>query len=139
MRVGISWRGLVIALTLAGATQAGVNSWTLRGPAGGNTTAIAFHPTQPDIVLAQTWGGLYRSTDGGEIWSMPGTNAVGAVGSVVFDPSQPGRVFLGSDAPYRSDDSGLNFTRLGNPSTRYVNDMAVAVHWRARSCAAAWA
>ncbi len=103
-----------------------MNSWTLRGPAGGNTTAIAFHPTQPDIVLAQTRGGLYRSTDGGATWSMPGTNAISAVGSVVFDPSQAGRVFLGSDAIYRSDDSGLNFTRLTNPSTRYVNDMAVA-------------
>jgi len=118
--------GLLVLVLGTSAAQAGVNSWTLRGPAGGNTTAIAFHPTQPNIVLAQTWGGLYRSTDGGTTWSMPGTNAVGAVGSVVFDPSQPGRVFLGSDAPYVSNDSGLNFTRLTNPSDRYVNDMAVA-------------
>jgi photosystem II stability/assembly factor-like uncharacterized protein len=120
-------RGLLYVLVLAsGASQAGINTWTLRGPAGGNTTAIAFHPTQPDLVLAQTWGGLYRSTDGGVTWSMPGTNAISAVGSVVFDPSQSGRVFLGSDTIYRSNDSGLNFTRLVSPSSRYVNDMAVA-------------
>ena len=105
---------------------AGVNSWTLRGPPGGNATSIAFHPTQPDIVLAQTWGGLYRSTDGGSTWSMPVANDIGAIGSIVFDPTQAGRVFLGSDTLYRSNDSGLSFTRLTSPSTRYANDMAVA-------------
>ena len=117
---------LVMLMLGTAASQAGVNFWTLNGPAGGNTTAIAFHPTQPDIVLAQTWGGLYRSTDGGTTWSMPGTNAVAAVGSVVFDPAQPGRVFLGSDTIYCSTDTGLNFTRLTNPSSRYVGDMAIA-------------
>jgi photosystem II stability/assembly factor-like uncharacterized protein len=105
---------------------AGVNSWTLQGPYGGNTTAIAFHPTQPNIVLAETWGGLYRSTDGGTTWSMPVRNNVGAVGSIVFDPTQPDAVFFGSDFVYGSTDAGLTFNKLPTPTTRYVNDIAIA-------------
>lgn len=32
--------------------------------------SIAVHPTNPDIVLAATGGGLYRSVDGGANWSL---------------------------------------------------------------------
>ena len=44
--------GLAALVLTTNAAQAGLDSWTLHGPAGGNTTAIAFHPTQPDIALA---------------------------------------------------------------------------------------
>jgi len=33
--------------------------------------SIAVHPASPDLVFAATGGGLYRSSDGGQTWTMP--------------------------------------------------------------------
>ena len=103
---------LALAGLIAGAPAiAGVNTWTVGGPPGGDTRSIAFHPSRPSIVLAQARGGIHRSTDGGSTWSWP-ANPVGANGLIAFDPTQHDRVFLASLDFFRSDDAGVTFTRL---------------------------
>jgi len=108
----VASRLLVFACLIAGTPAiAGVNSWTVGGPPGGDTRSIAFHPTRPSIALAQARGGIHRSTDGGATWTWP-ANPVGANGLIAFDPTQPDRVYLASLDFYRSTDAGVTFTRL---------------------------
>lgn len=54
--------------------------------------SIAVHPRSPDLVLAPTGGGFYRSTDGGETWTLLYDCYCRAVW---IDPLDPQRMILG--------------------------------------------
>ncbi len=119
--------GAVLASACLATAHAGVNSWTVTGPDGGFVTAVAICPTQPDTMLAQTLGGLYRSTDGGAHWTAQG-NAIGTNTAIVFDPSDTAgsRVYLASLKLYRSDDGGRTFGTFDTPVNYGITNMAVA-------------
>jgi hypothetical protein len=82
--------------------------WNPLGPApipvsasvtySGRTTAIAVHPTNPNIVYAGTaQGGLYRTLNGGATWTplMDGALTI-AIGAVAISPSDPSTIFVGT-------------------------------------------
>ena len=83
-------------------------SWRPLGPApipvnastsySGRTTAIAVHPSNPNIVYAGTaQGGLYRSLNGGSTWTPLMDNALSlAIGAVAISPSDPTTVWVGT-------------------------------------------
>lgn len=87
----------------------------------GRTIAIAVHPTNPDIVYVGTaQGGLYRSTDGGAVWTPLLDNALSlAVNTVAIAPSQPDTIFVGTGEAGFSADSffGVGIYRIDNAST----------------------
>lgn len=87
----------------------------------GRTTAIAVHPTNPNIVyVGAAQGGLYRSTDGGTNWTPLLDNALSlAVGAVAIAPSSPDVVYVGTGEPNFSADSyfGVGVYRIDNAST----------------------
>ena len=130
-----------VALASAPAV-AGVNAWTLAGPSGGMTTAVAVHPSDPAVLLAGLGNGIYRSSNGGTTWQ----NVGGAIGAseIVFDPANSNRVFGFSSARlaiYRSDDAGQSFAVTGGPpgvtpyrlamgsdSTMYIVDQQGGLH-----------
>src|SRR4029079_5281390 len=94
MKKSILARAFAAAVALVSSTApAGVNSWTLSGPDGGNATSVAISPGDADVMLAQTQGGFYRSTDGGAHWSyVAGGGSIdspAANGAIVFDPTDP--------------------------------------------------
>jgi photosystem II stability/assembly factor-like uncharacterized protein len=93
-------------------------------------TAVAFHPTRPVVRIcgaarviglakpavpegADAW--IYRSDDGGERWSEVKRGLLpvlrGVITSIVFVPSSPDRVFVGTSAGeiFESGDAGLSF------------------------------
>lgn len=80
--------------------------WTPLGPApipvgGGNsgrTSAIAIHPTNPDIAYVGTaQGGLYRTLNGGATWTPLMDSALTlAIGAVAIAPSDPTTVYVGT-------------------------------------------
>jgi hypothetical protein len=93
----------------------------------GRTSALAFHPANPSILLAGTpAGGLWRSEDGGLNWT---TNTdwfpTLGVSSIIFDPVDPSIVYAGTgdrDAAdalgmgvIKSTDGGINwdFSNVG--------------------------
>ena len=88
--------------------QPEAGSWTPLGPApipinantsnSGRTSAIAVHPTNPNIVYVGTaQGGLYRTLDGGTTWTPLMDNALTlAIGAVAISPSDPTTVFVGT-------------------------------------------
>ncbi len=102
--------------------------------------ALAFDPTNPDIVYADLWSarlgpwengswqgktsGLYKSTDGGTSWrqltnGLPtAEQGLGRIGFAVA-PGDPSRMFATVDAQqlggiYRSDDAGEHWTRTSS-------------------------
>jgi photosystem II stability/assembly factor-like uncharacterized protein len=105
-------------------------AWTAIGPAplfagtikySGRTTAIAVHPTNPDIVYSGTaQGGVYRTTNGGVTWTPIMDNALSlAIGSIAIAPSNPEIVYVGTGEPNFSADSffGVGIYRIENAST----------------------
>jgi len=83
-------------------------SWVPIGPApipvsastsySGRVSAIAVHPTNPDIVYVGTaQGGLYRSLNGGTTWTPLMDSALTiAIGAVAISPSDPTTIFVGT-------------------------------------------
>jgi len=92
-----------------------------RTPVSGRTTAIAVHPTNPDIVYVGTaQGGLYRTTDGGTTWTPIMDDALSlAIGAVAIAPSQPDTIYVGTGEPNFSADSffGVGVYRIDNASS----------------------
>lgn len=90
-------------------------------PVSGRVTAIAVHPTNPDIVYVGTaQGGLYRSIDGGLNWTPLLDNALSlAIGAVTIAPSQPETVYVGTgEAGFCADCYyGVGIYRIDNAST----------------------
>ena len=96
---------------------AGNANWFSLGPPGGDVFDAAVSTADPDIILAgiapdgSSGGTLYRSSDGGDIWS----EVLALQGTSVFDiefaPS--GTAYIGTqDSIRRSTDNGLSWTLL---------------------------
>jgi hypothetical protein len=112
-----------------------LTTWTSIGPApipdgqtqsprtavSGRTVAIAVHPTNPDIVyVGAAQGGLYRSVDGGTIWTPLTDNALSlASGAIAIDPTAPDTVWYGTgEASFSADGYfGVGLYRIKNAST----------------------
>ncbi|MBL8114799.1 MAG: hypothetical protein JNK60_18095 [Acidobacteria bacterium] len=83
--------------------------------AAGRATALARHPSNPDLVLAGSAdGGVARSTDAGETWKpVEAGLPVMTIRSLVADAAAPGTFFLGGAAGiFRSTDSGATWTSV---------------------------
>ncbi|MDQ3749169.1 MAG: hypothetical protein M3367_09190, partial [Acidobacteriota bacterium] len=114
--------------------QLAASSWQPLGPApipvsattsySGRVSAIAVHPTNPNIVYVGTaQGGLYRTLDGGTTWTPLLDSALSlAIGSVAISPSDPTTVFVGTGEAVFSGDSffGVGIYRITNADTSPV-------------------
>ncbi len=108
---------LVIGLVAAGGV--GASEWIRIGPDAGMVTALAAHPSDPEIALAGTDdAGIFRSQDGGGSWSSVGLRGLG-ITVIRFSESDPTRVYAGltrwsqNQIPggvFSSDDAGLSWT-----------------------------
>ena len=123
--------GAAVNVTASTATV-GAPAWVSIGPApipngqtsgvthavSGRVTAIAIHPSNPDIAYVGTaQGGVYRTLDGGATWTAVFDNAQSlAVGSIAIAPSQPSTVYVGTGEPGFSCDSyfGVGVYRIDN-------------------------
>ncbi len=112
-----AWTALGPAPIPNGQTTSGIGTVAVSG----RTTAIAVHPTNPNIVYVGTaQGGLYRTTDGGVNWTPLMDNALSlAIGAVAIAPSQPDTVYVGTGETAASADSffGVGLYRIDNAST----------------------
>jgi hypothetical protein len=108
-------------------------SWVYGGsvPYSGRITAIATHPTNPQIAyVGSANGGVWKTSNGGTNWapvfdSAP-ANASPPIGAIAIDPNDPDRVvyvgtgeanrdtyaYFGSGL-YRSSDGGGRWDKLG--------------------------
>jgi len=72
---------------------------------------LAIDPVDTDVLYAGTGEangghnnfsgtGLYKSTDGGETWSLTGLENTASIGRVLVDPTNPNRVFVAAAGSY---------------------------------------
>ncbi len=110
-------------------------AWTPLGPApipngqtqtsvlsvSGRVTAVAIHPTNPNIVYVGTaQGGVYRTVDGGAHWTpiFDGAQSL-AIGALALAPSNPTILYIGTGEANFSCDSyaGVGLYRIDNADT----------------------
>ena len=115
--------------------------WRQIGPfRGGRSLAVAGNPATPSTFYAgYTGGGIWKTTDNGEHWSMlTGKDfAFGAVGSVAVAPSNPNVIYAGTgegairgdmatgNGVYKSTDAGKTWTHVGLADTHVVSRIVV--------------
>ena len=117
----------LLGLACSGAAIAGVNAWTTHGPEGGGgaTGPVAVHPTNGSVVLTGTNRGLFRSTNGGQAWTMIKNDMQNFPGGIAFDPSNPNRAVASDGQFYISEDAGQTFTLAQGPTAfNQVNRIA---------------
>ncbi len=96
------------------------------GPYTGRVSAVACHPTNPNLYyVAGADGGIWRTTDGGTTWT-PVTDHMPtlAMGALAIDPVDPNVIYAGTGEAnyanhsryglglYKSTDSGDTWTQL---------------------------
>ena len=91
-------------------------------PVSGRTTAIAIHPTNPNLVYVGTaQGGVYRSSDGGTTWTQLFNNAQSQViGAIAISPSNSEIVYVGTGEAGQCGSgcyAGIGVYRIDNAST----------------------
>jgi len=115
----VRW-GIFALMAFACVAQAGINSWSPRGPFGGIVTDLVIDPVNPTIAYASARYALYKSTDGGTTWSEL-TQDFGrtAISNVALDPANPAKLYVASSGGgvFRSTDGGASFTRISAAPT----------------------
>jgi len=126
-------RNLLLALSVVAAlllsaipslSHAGLNVWTSGGPDGqGDVSALAIAPTNPSIIYAGGFGGVFRSKDGGDTWS-PASNGLipnpgiydegGAVYTLAVDPTDPSTVYAGTiyEGAFKTTNGGASWSAI---------------------------
>lgn len=115
----VRW-GIFALVAFACVAQAGINSWSARGPFGGMVTDLVIDPANPTIVYASARFALYKSTDGGATWTELTQNfGPNAIVNVVLDPTNSARLYVASlgGGVFRSTDGGASFTRISAAPT----------------------
>ena len=91
-------------------------AWRSEGPFVGAVVDVAIDPSNPDILYAATGsGGVWRSDDGGQRWTLPGNDLVNrTVQWIEVDPKAPSTLWAGIDNPgktglWRSTDRGKSW------------------------------
>jgi len=132
MRLSLS--GLLggLVLLLSGITtfgHAGLNVWTSSGPDGqGDVSALAIDPTNPSIIYAGSFGGIFKSKDGGDTWSPASSGLVpnpgiydegGGVYTLAVDPVNPNTVYAGTmyEGAFKSTDGGASWSAINSGLT----------------------
>jgi hypothetical protein len=90
---------------------AGENRWTIKGPDAGSPTRIVFDPADSSIVYASTSNGVFRSSDGGQHWTVAAGTLGTPFGDVAVASGDPQKVFASSVyGLYKSSNRGVTWS-----------------------------
>ena len=118
----------------------GINRWTNLGPEGGIIHALAVDPQNQSTVYVGTgrapappalpirWGGVFKSTNGGESWSAASSGLTATdVYGLALDPQTPSTVYAGTNSGvFKSTNGGASWsTASSGLAASYVLALAV--------------
>ncbi|WP_157994437.1 CARDB domain-containing protein [Peristeroidobacter agariperforans] len=111
-RFGVVSLGAALAL-LANISDAGVNSWTIKGPPGGMFQGVRASSTDSSVFYAIYSRSVHRSTDGGVTWTIL-KNFASQVNGLAVDPTDGNRLYVTAldHGLFRSDDRGQSFIQV---------------------------
>jgi photosystem II stability/assembly factor-like uncharacterized protein len=97
----------------------GGKTWKkLRDMHGESVRALAMASSNPDVLVAGTLTGIYRTSDGGEHWSLispPNHPDIRNVESIAIDPTNPDVIYAGTwHLPWKTTDGGLTWKNIKN-------------------------
>lgn len=97
-------------------SHAGTNSWTIKGPPGGQVLGLKAHSTASNVFYAMFQQSIHRSTDGGVTWTAL-RNFGSQVNGVAVDPSNGDRLYVSvyDEGLYRSENRGESFSLVSPP------------------------
>jgi hypothetical protein len=109
----------------------GGNTWASTGLTNAVTNnflirRLIINPNNPQVLLAATNGGIYRTANGGTNWSQVAT---GNIYDLEFKPGDPNTVYAAGTNFRISTNGGTTFSVITNgiPNTTAINRMAIAV------------
>lgn len=86
---------------------------------------LIINPSNPQVLLAATNAGIYRTANGGSSWTLV---ASGTTYDLEFKPAHPNVVYAGGTTLRRSNDGGITWVTISNGiPTSGCNRMALAV------------
>lgn len=102
------------------------HSWSVAGPENVSVRDIAVHPSDPGIIYLGTFGGVYKTVNGGNTWSLKNSGIDDLleepdVFSVIIHPDIPDTLYIGLHGVgvYKSENAGETWMYLGvNESVR---------------------
>jgi photosystem II stability/assembly factor-like uncharacterized protein len=108
----------------------GGNSWQKTGQLSSNEfrgRELIINPSNPQILIAATSLGLYRTADGGQVWTLV-PNSGGDIADVKFKPGDPNIVyFVDGDQFWRSENGGLTVNLINVPQLVGANRISIGV------------
>ena len=115
---------LAFGVLLTGSAGAGVDEWTSNGPFGGWIYHLVIDPSSTDTLYAGTqYGGVYKSTDGGDHWSATNTglDTKAWIIGLAIDPLSPTTLFADTrfDGMFKTTDGGDHWLPLENTEVRW--------------------
>ena len=88
----------------------------LEGLQGQSIRALAAAPTNPNLLVAGTLEGVFRSNDDGVTWkqiSPEGSKEIHEIESVAIDPADPNVIYAGTwHLPWKTSDGGRNWQSI---------------------------
>lgn len=83
---------------------------------GQSIRAMAAAPSNPNILVAGSLKGVYRSSDGGNHWDLispPGSREIHEVESIAIDPVNPEIIYAGTwHLPWKTSDGGKHWVNI---------------------------
>jgi len=108
-------------------------AWRSEGPFLGAVVDVAIDPVNPETIYAATGsGGVWRSDDGGQHWTLPGDDMVSRkVEWIEVDPGNSATLYagienLGRPGLWRSTDRGKTWAPVRPDKTSYILGQPIA-------------
>src|SRR5580700_705175 len=113
-------------------------TWRSVGPAGAGGRVVDISVSADKIYFATGGGGVWKSSSEGTTWEpIFEHQAVGAIGAIAADPSNPDTVWVGTgeanarnsvswgDGVYKSTDGGKSWKNMSLGQTRHIGRIVI--------------